>query len=197
MKDGEFQINYLTNGFVGRLRAYVVIGAYPYSMITNQRVGTMLANLQIVGGNGVPHPAHGMLLTHLSSGLSIGNLTIDNRVGEVALLLLAVVHAEGRAYHEALERLDADVGITEDTPEGVFIVLNSGEQAQRVLALCEGSHGLGILAILSIDGEVGIELQGISENVAWSIDTLGTVQREVLAEGYLSVQQIVFGVSTS
>ncbi len=33
VKDGEFQINYLTNGFVGRLRAYVVIGAYPYSMM--------------------------------------------------------------------------------------------------------------------------------------------------------------------
>ena len=29
--DGEFQINFVTNGFMGRLRAYLVIGAYPYS----------------------------------------------------------------------------------------------------------------------------------------------------------------------
>ena len=29
--DGEFQINCVTNGFMGRLRAYLVIGAYPYS----------------------------------------------------------------------------------------------------------------------------------------------------------------------
>ena len=31
--DGEFQINFLTNGFIGRLRAYLVIGAYPYDMM--------------------------------------------------------------------------------------------------------------------------------------------------------------------
>ncbi len=29
--DGEFQINFTTNGFVGRLRAYDLIGAFPYS----------------------------------------------------------------------------------------------------------------------------------------------------------------------
>ena len=31
--DGEFQINFATNGFMGRLRAYDLIGAYPYSMM--------------------------------------------------------------------------------------------------------------------------------------------------------------------
>lgn len=31
--DGEFQINFVTNGFMGRLRAYLVIGAYPYSIM--------------------------------------------------------------------------------------------------------------------------------------------------------------------
>ena len=31
--DGEFQINFLTNGFIGRLRAYLVIGAFPYDML--------------------------------------------------------------------------------------------------------------------------------------------------------------------
>ena len=31
--DGEFQINFVTNGFMGRLRAYLVIGAYPYSFM--------------------------------------------------------------------------------------------------------------------------------------------------------------------
>lgn len=31
--DGEFQINFVTNGFMGRLRAYLAIGAYPYSMM--------------------------------------------------------------------------------------------------------------------------------------------------------------------
>ena len=29
--DGEFQLNFTTNGFMGRLKAYLVIGAFPYS----------------------------------------------------------------------------------------------------------------------------------------------------------------------
>ena len=31
--DGEFQINFSTNGFMGRLRAYLLIGGFPYSML--------------------------------------------------------------------------------------------------------------------------------------------------------------------
>ena len=31
-RDGEFQINYLTNNFMGRLRTYALVGAFPYSM---------------------------------------------------------------------------------------------------------------------------------------------------------------------
>ena len=34
--DGEFQINFLTNSFMGRLRSYSMLGCFPYSMIENQ-----------------------------------------------------------------------------------------------------------------------------------------------------------------
>ncbi|MDO4982111.1 MAG: amino acid adenylation domain-containing protein [Eubacteriales bacterium] len=34
-RDGEFQINYLTNNFMGRLRTYALVGAFPYSMAQN------------------------------------------------------------------------------------------------------------------------------------------------------------------
>ncbi len=34
--DGEFQINFLTNNFMGRLRSYNLLGCFPYSMIENQ-----------------------------------------------------------------------------------------------------------------------------------------------------------------
>lgn len=34
--DGEFQINFLTNNFMGRLRSYNILGCFPYSMIENQ-----------------------------------------------------------------------------------------------------------------------------------------------------------------
>lgn len=32
-EDGEFQLNFVTNGFMGRLRAYLAIGGFPYSMM--------------------------------------------------------------------------------------------------------------------------------------------------------------------
>ncbi len=34
--DGEFQINFLTNNFMGRLRSYGILGCFPYTMIENQ-----------------------------------------------------------------------------------------------------------------------------------------------------------------
>ena len=34
--DGEFQINFLTNNFMGRLRSYNILGCFPYDMIENQ-----------------------------------------------------------------------------------------------------------------------------------------------------------------
>lgn len=34
--DGEFQINFLTNNFMGRLRSYSLLGCFPYGMIENQ-----------------------------------------------------------------------------------------------------------------------------------------------------------------
>ena len=34
--DGEFQINFLTNNFMGRLRSYNLLGCFPYNMIENQ-----------------------------------------------------------------------------------------------------------------------------------------------------------------
>ena len=34
--DGEFQINFLTNNFMGRLRSYELLGCFPYQMIENQ-----------------------------------------------------------------------------------------------------------------------------------------------------------------
>ena len=34
--DGEFQINFLTNNFMGRLRSYGMLGCFPYLMLENQ-----------------------------------------------------------------------------------------------------------------------------------------------------------------
>ena len=34
--DGEFQINFLTNNFMGRLRSYVILGCFPYDLLDSQ-----------------------------------------------------------------------------------------------------------------------------------------------------------------
>ena len=34
--DGEFQINFLTNNFMGRLRSYEILGCFPFAMLENQ-----------------------------------------------------------------------------------------------------------------------------------------------------------------
>ncbi|MCQ2407244.1 MAG: amino acid adenylation domain-containing protein [Oscillospiraceae bacterium] len=34
--DGEFQINFVTNSFMGRLRSYSLLGCFPYQMLENQ-----------------------------------------------------------------------------------------------------------------------------------------------------------------
>ena len=156
----------------------------------------MQADLEVIRGNGVPHPAHPVLLLALGSSVRALHLTVGNGVGKEALLLLRIVDTQRRANHEVLERRDADVRITEHTPHGVLVVLVVSQQAQRVLTLRVGTQRLGILAVLGIDGEVGVELQRILQDTAGSIDTLGAVDGEVLADDHLAVEQLVVGIGT-
>ena len=86
--------------------------------------------------------------------------------------------------------------VTERAPLRVLVVLVVVEHTQRILTLRIGSEGLGKLAVLCIDGEVGVELKCVFEYSAGGIDTLCAVHREVLADDYLAVEQLVVGIGT-
>ena len=138
-----------------------------------------------------------MLLLALHGTLGAHHLTVGNGEGEEALLLLRVVHAEGGAYHEILERSDAQVNVAKRAPLRVFVLLGIVNHAQRVLALGIGAEGLGILAVLGVDGEIGVELQGVLQHSAGSIDALRAVDGEILADDHLAVEQLVVGIGTA
>ena len=138
-----------------------------------------------------------MLLLTLGSTVGAPYLAILNRVGEEALFLLRVVHAEGSAQHKVLKRCDAQVDVAEGAPLRVFVVLGVVNHAQRVLALRVGTEGLGIFTVLSVDGEVGVELQGVLQHTAGSIDALRAVNGEVLSNHHFSIEQLIVGIGTS
>ena len=52
----------------------------------------MLANLKVISGNSVPHPAHGVLLFTFYGRVGTHHLTILNGIGKEALLFLSIVH---------------------------------------------------------------------------------------------------------
>ena len=76
-----------------------------------------------------------MLLLALGSRLGTFHLTIDYRIEEETLLLLCIVHTQSGADREVLERGNTQVGITEHTPLGVFVILIIREHAHRVFTL--------------------------------------------------------------
>ena len=156
----------------------------------------MLAYLEVVCSDSVPHPSHPVLLNVLCSTFRALYLTVSNGVEETALLLLSVVQTEGRTYHEVLERSDADVSIAEGTPRGVLVVLVAVDDAQRILALEVRAEGLCKLTILSEDGVVRVKLEGALDDATRSIVALGAAQGEVLANDNSAVEQLIVCVGT-
>ena len=119
---------------------FITLGAahlivHPVQLSTYHSISTVLAYLKVVGGNGIPHPAHGMLLLALHGRVGALHLTVLNGVSEEALFLLSIVYTEGCAYHEVLKRSDAEVHIAKSTPLGVLVVLRIVYHTQRVLTL--------------------------------------------------------------
>ena len=169
----------IQNGqFVALGTAHLVVHAVDLG--THHQVGTVLAFFYIIGGNGIPHPPHSVLLLALHGRFGAHHLTIGDRIGEETLLLLGVVHTQGGADHEILERRDTQMHIAEHTPLCVLVVFGIINHAQWILTLRVGTEGLGILAVLSINGEVGVKLQGMLQHAAGSIYSLRAVDGKVL-----------------
>ena len=150
------------------------------NLSTYHSITAVFANLQIIGGNGVPHPSHPVLLFTFNGTIGTHHLTIGNRIGEETLLFLCVIHTQSGANHKVLKWSNAQMHITKHTPLGILIVLCIGNHAQWILALRVGTKSLSILAVFCIDGEVGVKLQSVLQHTTRSINTLRTVDGEVL-----------------
>ena len=102
-----------------------------------------------------------MLLLGLYGIGGIGHCSFRNRIGEDALLLLGIVDTEGGLDVQILKRVDVEEHVAEGTPVTVTVVAVAVETGHRVLTVGIAAYRSGILAIRSIDGQRGIELQHI------------------------------------
>ena len=82
----------------------------------------MFAHLEIVGGNGIPHPFRPMFLLSFHTVDGVGYGALSNGILEDALLLLGIVETEGCLDIEVLERIDVQIGIAKHAPVGVAVV---------------------------------------------------------------------------
>ena len=120
---------------------------------TDESVGAVLADFQIVACHGVPHPFCPVLLLGLHAVDGVGHCAFGDGILEDALLLLCIVDAEGGAQVQILDGVYVDEGIAEHTPVDVAVVAVAVQACQGVLAVGVAAHGPGIFAAGGIDGQ--------------------------------------------
>ena len=166
---------------------------------TQQEVGAVFADLQVIGDDRVPHPFEPVLLLRLYRVLVVRYHTLCYRIGEETLLLLRVVDTGGRADIQTLVGIDIDKRVSEHTPVGIAVVFVALQDRQRVLALREtagrGSLGQG-LAIGLIHRQQGVVLQHAVDKTARRSYLRRAAQREVLAYRHIVLQNLVVAVDT-
>lgn len=102
--DGEFQINFTTNSFTGRLKSYLLIGKFPYSLINQpvefSPIDTTAASILLLAGT-----PDGCSVFH-----SFNNHTValGDIIRQMQKMGLPVEIAESREYEAALEMAEAD-----------------------------------------------------------------------------------------
>ena len=143
----------------------------------------IFAEVDAVVCHEVPHPACPVFLFGFDGVCGIGHVALSDGIGEEALLLLRVVETEGGAEIEALEWVEVHVGVAEEAPVGVTVVLVSLEAGYRVLAVGITAHGACELALGGVDGERWIGLEHVLQETAGSLYFVGAVEGEVLAYG--------------
>ena len=121
----------------------------------------MLAHLQVIGGDQVPHPLGPVLLLSLHGIGRVGHRTLCYGIGEDTLLFLGIVKTEGSLDIEVLDRVDVHIDITEGTPVGITVVAVTIQSCYRILTVGIATYRTGIFAIGSIDRERGVELQHV------------------------------------
>ena len=97
----------------------------------------MLADLQVIGDDGVPHPFEPVFLLVLNGVLVVGYHAFGDGVGEETLFLLRIVDTRRRADIQTLVGVDVDICISEHAPIGITVVLVALQDGHRVLSLRE------------------------------------------------------------
>ena len=110
----------------------------------------MLAFLQVIGHNGIPHPFGPVLLLRLHGVLVIRHRALGNRIGEDTLAFLGIVDTCRGADMKTLHRVDIDEGVSEDTPVYIFIVFIAVEPCQRVFTVRITAYRTGKITVLRI-----------------------------------------------
>ena len=163
---------------------------------THHHIAAVLLHIEVIGRYGIPHPAHPVLLLCLH-GIGRGRyIAFRNRIGEDTLLLLRVVETRRCADMQPFVCLHIHKRISEQAPVGVAVVGIAFDTRHRVLPIRITAHRTRILAIFGIDGQRGIELQGILQDAAGRLYLRGARQREVLTNLYFIVQERVIGIGT-
>ena len=144
----------------------------------------MLACLEVIGSDGVPHPAGPVFLLGLNGIGRIGNRSFCDRIGEDTLLFLRVVKTEGGLHIEVFEEVHAQVCITEHTPIGVAVVFVTFQTGHRILSVGIAAHRTGKLTFCRIDRQRRIELEHILQESAGSRYFAGAVHGKGFSNGY-------------
>ena len=168
---------------------------------TNHGISAMLALLQVIGGNSIPHPLCPMLLLCLNSICRIGNGTLGNWIGKDTLLLLTIIETKGCLHIEVLERINIHISIAEHTPISIAVIAIAVETCQRVLTIRVTAHRTRIIAIDSANRQRRIELKNILKKTARCLHLTGAVDGEMLANCdnmvLADLQQLILTIHTS
>ena len=157
----------------------------------------MLAYLEIVGGDGIPHPTHPMLLLCLHPIGGGSDIALGDRIGEDTLFLLRIVQTCRGADMQILVRLNIQKGVAEKAPIGVAIVLVAVKTGNGVLTVGVAADRACVVARGGIDRQRGIELQSVLQDTAWGLHLARTVECEIFANRDTVVQERVVGIGTS
>ena len=158
----------------------------------------MLANLQIIGNNSVPHPLRPVLLLCLNGILIVGYYAFGDRIREETLLLLRIVNTCRSTDIQTFDRVDIDEHVSEQTPIGVSVVFVALQNGERILTLREaaGRRSLRQIAVGRIDRQQGVVLEHALNVTAGSAYLRSAVKREVLTDCHDVVQHLIVGVNT-
>ena len=158
----------------------------------------MLANLQIIGNDGVPHPFRPVLLLSLNGILIVGHHAFGDRIREETLLLLRIVDTCRGTDIQTFDRVDIDEHVSEQTPIGVSVVFVALQNRERILTLREtaGRRSLCQIAVGRIDRQQGVVLEHALDVTAGSAYLRSAVKREVLTDSHNIFQHLIVGVNT-